>query len=165
MNNWKLRCFSARNRVIKHQPFGVCLRLEPDASDVGAQHAAPKLARTYKSTHSLLDFLRGRNNNHSSTGPPLPFRCTVSTQVTMPRMLASTKKPPLFFLFLRGERTNNPSQTAPPLPFRCTVSTQVTMPREPPLCQFGLLIFVCDGDDLRTTEDCPIVGSAQVVAI
>jgi hypothetical protein len=22
------------------------------------------------------------------------------------------------------------------------------MPREPPLCQFGLLIFVCDGNDL-----------------
>src|SRR5712691_4876822 len=95
MNNWKLRCFSARNRVIKHQPFGICLRLEPDASDVGAQHAAPKLARAHKSTHSLLDFLRGRNNNHSSTGPPLPFRCTVSTQVTMPR------EPPLCQFGLR----------------------------------------------------------------
>src|SRR5258708_6752042 len=114
MNNWKLRCFSARNRVIKHQPFGICLRLEPEASDVGAQHAAPQLARAYKATYSLLDFLSGRNNNHSSTGPPLAFRCTVSTQVTMPR--------------------------------------------EPPLCQFGLLISACDGNDLRTTEDCPMVS-------
>src|SRR6266853_1975241 len=116
MNNWKLRCFSARNRVIKHQPFGI-LRLGPDASDVGAQHAAPQLARAYESTHSphsLSDFLRGRNDNHCSTGPPLPFRCTVSTQVTMPR--------------------------------------------EPSLCQFGRLIFVCDGNDLRTTEDCRIVA-------
>src|SRR5260370_28206206 len=27
------------------------------------------------------------------------------------------------------------------------------MPREPLLCQFGLLIFVCDDNDLRTTQD------------